>query len=89
MITRSSTRSETATVAIPDNSESCSCAPNSTATWDFPKIGVPYFGVLRIRIILLFRVLYLGPIFSETPTSAYPEHTKQVGLPRQADDLHF
>ena len=25
--------------------------------WDFPKIGVPYFGVLIIRI-LLFRVLY-------------------------------
>ena len=28
--------------------------------------GTPYFGVLRIRI-LLFRVLYLGPLFSETP----------------------
>ena len=26
-------------------------------TWDFPKIGIPYFGVLIIRI-LLFRVLY-------------------------------
>ena len=25
--------------------------------WEFPKIGVPYFGVLIIRI-LLFRVLY-------------------------------
>ena len=25
--------------------------------WDFPKIRVPYFGVLIIRI-LLFRVLY-------------------------------
>ena len=25
--------------------------------WEFPKIGVPYFGVLVIRI-LLFRVLY-------------------------------
>ena len=29
--------------------------PNSI--WDFPKIRVPYFGVLIIRI-LLFRVLY-------------------------------
>ena len=26
-------------------------------TWEFPKIGAPYFGVLIIRI-LLFRVLY-------------------------------
>ena len=34
--------------------------------WEFPKIGVPYFGVLIIRI-LLFRVLHLGPLFSETP----------------------
>ena len=30
--------------------------------------GVPYFGVLIIRI-LLFRVLYWGPLFSETPIS--------------------
>ena len=27
------------------------------AIWEFPKISVPYFGVLIIRI-LLFRVLY-------------------------------
>ena len=33
----------------------------------FRKLGVPYFGVLMIRI-LLFRVLYWGPLFSETPT---------------------
>ena len=33
---------------------------------EFPKIGVPYLGVLTIRI-LLFRVLYWGPLFSETP----------------------
>ena len=32
----------------------------------FRKLGVPYFGVLIIRI-LLFRVLYWGPLFSETP----------------------
>ena len=32
----------------------------------FRKLGVPYFGVLIIRI-LLFRVLYSGPLFSETP----------------------
>ena len=30
------------------------------------KLGVPYFGVLFIRI-LLFRVLDQGPLFSETP----------------------
>ena len=40
---------------------------------EFPKIGVPYFAVLIIRI-LLFRVLYLGPLFSETPT--YPSGTR-------------
>ena len=28
-----------------------------SAIWEFPKIRVPYFGVLIIRI-LLFRVLY-------------------------------
>ena len=32
----------------------------------FRKLGVPYFGVLIIRI-LLFTVLYSGPLFSETP----------------------
>ena len=32
----------------------------------FRKLGVPYFGVLIIRI-LLFKVLYSGPLFSETP----------------------
>ena len=32
----------------------------------FRKLGVPYFGVLIIRI-LIFRVLYEGPLFSETP----------------------
>ena len=30
-----------------------------------PKIGVPYFGLLIMRI-LLFMVLYSGPLFSET-----------------------
>ena len=34
--------------------------------WEFPKTGVPYYGDLIIRI-LLFRVLYWGPLFSETP----------------------
>ena len=33
---------------------------------EFPKIRVPYLGVLIIRI-LLFRVLDLGSLFSETP----------------------
>ena len=30
--------------------------------WEFPKLGVPYFGVLIIRI-LLFRLLYEVPLF--------------------------
>ena len=30
------------------------CLPHM---WDFPKLGVPYFGVLIIRVLLL-RVLY-------------------------------
>ena len=34
--------------------------------WDFPQIRVPDFGALKIRI-LLFRLLYQGPLFSETP----------------------
>ena len=32
----------------------------------FRKLGVPYLGVLIMRI-LLCRVLYSGPLFSETP----------------------
>ena len=32
----------------------------------FQKIGVPHLGVLTIRI-LLFKVAYYGPLFSETP----------------------
>ena len=36
--------------------------------WEFPKIGAPNFGVLIIRILLL-RVLYWVPLFSETPIS--------------------
>ena len=45
-----------------------------TSAWSygrFRKLGVPYFGVLRIRI-LLFRVPYLGPLFSETPIWSWP-----------------
>ena len=34
--------------------------------WEFAKIGVPYFGVIIIRI-LPFRVLYWRPLLSETP----------------------
>ena len=33
----------------------------------FRTVGVPYFVVLIIRILLLFRVPYEGPLFSETP----------------------
>ena len=41
-------------------------APNLNGT--FRKEGVPYFGVLIMRILLV-RVLYSGPLFSETPIS--------------------
>ena len=36
----------------------------------FRQLGVPYLGVLIIRI-LLFRVLYSCPLFSETPISYF------------------
>ena len=45
-----------------------------TASGSFRKVGVPNFGVLIIRI-LLFRVLYLGPLFSDTPICS-PKHSK-------------
>ena len=38
-----------------------------THTWEFPKIRVPYLRVLIIGI-LVFSVLYWGPLFTETPT---------------------
>ena len=34
----------------------------------FRTLGIPYFGVLIVRIVL-FRVLCSGPLFSETPMS--------------------
>ena len=34
--------------------------------WEFPKIRGPSFGVLIIGI-LLFRIMFYGPLFSETP----------------------
>ena len=36
----------------------------------FRQLGVPYLGVLIIRT-LLFKVLYLDPLFSETPMSQH------------------
>ena len=48
----------------------------------FPKQGVSYFGVLKIRI-LLFRVLYQGPLFSETLVS------RQLGKDAQAIELRL
>ena len=39
--------------------------------WELPKIRGTLFGVLIIRILLI-RVLYLGPPFSENPKS--PQH---------------
>ena len=35
--------------------------------WDFPKIGVPYFGVLTIRILLFIGYYIRVPLLSETP----------------------
>ena len=45
---------------------------NFPVFWGFHKLGVPYFGLLIIRI-LLFRVLYLGALFSETPILGFRE----------------
>ena len=47
-------------------------ALNASAYTDmeFPKIWGTLFGILIARI-LLFRVLYKGPLFSETPTSPH------------------
>ena len=50
-----------ATEAHSVNSGRCAALDGS-----FRKFGVPYFGVLIIRI-LGFRVLYEGPVLSETP----------------------
>ena len=41
-------------------------SPRIATFGGFRELGVPYFGVLIIRI-LLFRVLYYGPLFLETP----------------------
>ena len=43
-----------------------SCLGLSDTYGIFPKLGVPYLGVLIIRI-LLFRVIYLGPYFRKPP----------------------
>ena len=48
--------------------KACGCCLAGANMWEFPKIGVPYFGVLIIRV-LLFRLLYSGPLFSETSMS--------------------
>ena len=37
--------------------------------WEFPKIGIPYFGVLVITRILLEFGFYIGvPFFGKLPT---------------------
>ena len=42
-------------------------------------MGVPYLGVL-IKRILLFRVLYWGPLFLETPLSSFDVYFSLKGL---------
>ena len=49
----------------------------SKTIWEFPKIREPDLGVLIIRI-LLSRVLYWGPLFSET--SSIASEGKHLGL---------
>ena len=51
------------------------CGARCFSPWrpEFPKIGVPYLGVLIIRI-LLFGVLYEGPLCSETPRSLLKQY---------------
>ena len=48
------------------------------AIWGFPKIRGTLFGVLIIRI-LLFKLLYLGPLFSENPHFAVVLETRLLG----------
>ena len=48
----------------------------------FRKLGVPYCGVLIIRI-LLFRVLCWGPLFSETPTSPFRGVAKEPAIAKR------
>ena len=50
----------------------------SALSGSFRKLGVPYFGVLIIRI-LLFRVLYEGSLFSKTPKWANPTLNSGLG----------
>ena len=45
--------------------------------WDFPKIRVPYVGVLIMRI-LLFRVLSSGPLFFGNPHVALRVETFSI-----------
>ena len=54
-------------MGVPEGLSSWCLDPRPDPRWEFPKIGVPYFGVLIIRI-LLFRVLYLfgSPIFGNS-----------------------
>ena len=44
-------------------------AKPQTLKGSFQKLGVPYFGVLIIRMLLLFRVLYWGPRFRKPQRS--------------------
>ena len=45
----------------------------------FRRFGLPYFGVLIITI-LLFRVLYWGPLFSEPPPPPWYPKIRAPGL---------
>ena len=50
--------------------------------WDVPKIRVPYFGVLIIRI-LLFRGLYWGvPYFRKRPYQSITTRDSKIHSPR-------
>ena len=59
--------------------------------WEFPKIGVPYFGVLIIRILLCFGGTILGsPSFGNSHLGFGPSmvpvptaHPRQTALPRR------
>ena len=57
-----------------------------SSMWEFPKMGVPYFGVLIIRI-LLFRVLYWDPLIfgnSHVPCPAREYDSERSILHRAA-----
>ena len=60
---------------------SFSGASSGSRWFFFRKLGVPYFGIL-VMGFLLFRVLYLGPLFSGNPPDIKARTTRTAGTAR-------